>query len=215
MAIVFFLAAFCWVFLGFIFKSYGIKIGSLDSIIAMSVAIILFIIPANSSGERLIDWDTAKHLPWDILLLFGGGLALSAQFGKTGLSLWIGEQVSSLSALPMVVVILAVTALVIFLTEITSNTATAAAFIPVIIGVAGGLGYTEHNVLLFAIPVALAATCAFMLPVATPPNAIAYGSGYVRIKDMIKAGFWLNIISIILITATVMSMGTAVFDLKY
>ena len=214
-AIVFFLAAFCWVFLGFIFKSYGIKIGSLDSIIAMSVAIILFIIPANSSGERLIDWDTAKHLPWDILLLFGGGLALSAQFGKTGLSLWIGEQVSSLSILPMVIVILAVTALVIFLTEITSNTATAAAFIPVIIGVAGGLGYTEHNVLLFAIPVALAATCAFMLPVATPPNAIAYGSGYVRIKDMIKAGFWLNIISIFLITAIVMTIGTAVFDLKY
>ena len=115
----------------------------------------------------------------------------------------------------MVLVILAVTALVIFLTEITSNTATAAAFIPVIIGVAGGLGYTEHNVLLFAIPVALAATCAFMLPVATPPNAIAYGSGYVRIKDMIKAGFWLNIISIFLITAIVMTIGTAVFDLKY
>lgn len=214
-AIVFFLAAFCWVFLGFILKSYDIKIAALDSIIAMSVAIILFIVPANKSGERLIDWDTAKHLPWGILLLFGGGLALSAQFGKTGLSLWIGEQVSTLSFLPMVVIILAVTALVIFLTEITSNTATAAAFIPVIIGVATGLGYEGQNTLLFAIPVALAATCAFMLPVATPPNAIAYGSGYVRIIDMIKAGFWLNIIGVILITAVVMTIGTFVFDLKY
>ena len=176
---------------------------------------ILFIIPANKSGERLIDWASAKHLPWDILLLFGGGLALSAQFGKTGLSLWIGEQVSSLSAMPMVVIILIVTGLVIFLTEITSNTATAAAFIPVIIGVATGLGYTEHNVLLFAIPVALAATCAFMLPVATPPNAIAYGSGYVKISHMIKAGFWLNIIGILVITAAVMTIGAAVFDLNY
>ena len=214
-AIIFALAAFSWVFLGLILETYGIKIASLDSIIAMSVAVILFIIPANKSGERLIDWASAKHLPWDILLLFGGGLALSAQFGKTGLSLWIGEQVSSLSAMPMVVIILIVTGLVIFLTEITSNTATAAAFIPVIIGVATGLGYTEHNVLLFAIPVALAATCAFMLPVATPPNAIAYGSGYVKISHMIKAGFWLNIIGILVITAVVMTIGAAVFDLNY
>lgn len=214
-AVIFVLAAFSWVFLGVILKYYGIKIASLDSIIAMSVAISLFIIPANKSGERLIDWATAKHLPWDILLLFGGGLALSAQFSKTGLSLWIGEQVSALSSMPMIVIVLAVTALVIFLTEITSNTATAAAFIPVIIGVATGLGYTEHNVLLFTIPVALAATCAFMLPVATPPNAIAYGSGYMKISHMVKAGFWLNLISIALITLVVMTIGASVFNLSY
>lgn len=213
--VVFILAAFSWVFLGVILKFYGIKISSLDSIIAMSVAISLFIIPANKSGERLIDWATAKHLPWDILLLFGGGLALSAQFSKTGLSLWIGEQVSALSSMPMIVIVLIVTALVIFLTEITSNTATAAAFIPVIMGVATGLGYTEHNVLLFTIPVALAATCAFMLPVATPPNAIAYGSGYMKISHMVKAGFWLNLISIALITLVVMTIGASVFNLSY
>lgn len=213
--VVFILAAFSWVFLGVILKFYDIKISSLDSIIAMSVAISLFIIPANKSGERLIDWATAKHLPWDILLLFGGGLALSAQFSKTGLSLWIGEQVSALSSMPMIVIVLIVTALVIFLTEITSNTATAAAFIPVIMGVATGLGYTEHNVLLFTIPVALAATCAFMLPVATPPNAIAYGSGYMKISHMVKAGFWLNLISIALITLVVMTIGASVFNLSY
>ncbi|PPB68283.1 SLC13 family permease [Campylobacter hyointestinalis] len=211
---VFVSAALCWIFLGFILKAYGIKVGSLDTIVAMSVAVLLFIIPANKSGERLIDWDSAKKLPWDILILFGGGLALSAQFSKTGLSLWIGHQVSALGVMPILVVILIVTALVIFLTEITSNTATAAAFLPVIAGVALGLGYEGSNVMLFTVPVALAATCAFMLPVATPPNAIAYGSGYVRISDMIKTGFWLNIIGIFLITLTVMTLGVAVFGLS-
>ena len=211
---VFVLAALCWIFLGFIFKHYGIKVASLDSVIAMSVAVLLFIIPANSNHERLIDWDTAKKLPWDILILFGGGLALSAQFSKTGLSLWIGHQVSALSFMPIVLIILIVTALVIFLTEITSNTATAAAFLPVIAGVAIGLGYEGENIMLFTIPVALAATCAFMLPVATPPNAIAYGSGYVRISDMIKAGLWLNIIAIFLITLTIIFLTTAVFGLN-
>ena len=211
---VFVLAALCWIFLGFIFKHYGIKVASLDSVIAMSVAVLLFIIPANSNHERLIDWDTAKKLPWDILILFGGGLALSAQFSKTGLSLWIGHQVSALGFMPIVLIILIVTALVIFLTEITSNTATAAAFLPVIAGVAIGLGYEGENIMLFTIPVALAATCAFMLPVATPPNAIAYGSGYVRISDMIKAGLWLNIIAIFLITLTIIFLTTAVFGLN-
>lgn len=116
--------------------------------------------------------------------------------------------------MPILAVIVAVTALVIFLTEITSNTATAAAFLPVIAGVAIGLGYEGSNVMLFTVPVALAATCAFMLPVATPPNAIAYGSGYVRISDMIKAGLWLNIVGIFLITLTVMFLTTTVFGLK-
>lgn len=180
----------------------------------MSTAILLFIIPANKSGERLMDWDSAKKLPWDILILFGGGLSLSAQFSNTGLSLWIGNQVSALGALPLAAIILSVVALVIFLTEITSNTATAAAFLPVIAGVSIGLGYTGINVMLFTAPVAMAATCAFMLPVATPPNAIAYGSGYVKIGSMIKTGIWLNIIGIFLITFTVMFIATSVFGLE-
>lgn len=212
--IMFFCAAFAWIFLGFILKSYDIKIASLDALIAMSTAIILFILPANKSGERIMDWDTAKKLPWDILILFGGGLSLSAQFSNTGLSLWIGHQVSALGALPITIVILAVTALVIFLTEITSNTATAAAFLPVIAGVSIGLGYAGANVLIFTAPVAMAATCAFMLPVATPPNAIAYGSGYVKISNMIKTGIWLNIIGMLLITAVVLLLVTTVFGLS-
>ncbi|PAF49660.1 carboxylate transporter [Helicobacter sp. 13S00401-1] len=212
--LLFVLAALSWIFLGFILKAFEIKVSSLDSIIAMSVSVLLFIIPANRSGERLIDWDTAKKLPWDILILFGGGLALSAEFSRTGLSLWIGHQVSTLDFMPIALIILIVTALVIFLTEITSNTATAAAFLPVIAGVAIGLGYNGSDVLLFTIPVAVAATCAFMLPVATPPNAIAYGSGYVRIVDMIKAGFWLNIIGIFIITLATIFIATYVFSIK-
>ena len=211
---IFICAASAWIFLGFVLKSYDVKIASLDAIIAMSTAILLFIIPANKSGERLMDWDSAKKLPWDILILFGGGLSLSAQFSNTGLSLWIGNQVSALGALPLAAIILSVVALVIFLTEITSNTATAAAFLPVIAGVSIGLGYTGINVMLFTAPVAMAATCAFMLPVATPPNAIAYGSGYVKIGSMIKTGIWLNIIGIFLITFTVMFIATSVFGLE-
>ncbi|AFI04676.1 SLC13 family permease [Helicobacter cetorum] len=209
--IIFILASLGWIFLGTLLKSYGIKIDKIDSVIAMGVSVLLFILPANNKGERLIDWDTTKKLPWDVLLLFGGGLALSAQFSKTGLSLWIGHQVSSFANLPILLIIVAVATMVIFLTEITSNTATAAAFLPVIGGVAMGMGYEGQSSLLFTIPVALSATCAFMLPVATPPNAIAYGSGYVKITDMIKAGLWLNVIGVILISAFTYALVSLVF----
>ncbi|GAA7354568.1 SLC13 family permease [Helicobacter pylori] len=198
--IIFILASLGWIFLDTILKSWGVKIDKIDSVIAMGVSALLFILPANNQGDRLIDWGVAKKLPWDVLLLFGGGLALSAQFSKTGLSLWIGHLVSSFSHLPILFIIVMVTLMVIFLTEITSNTATAAAFLPVIGGVAMGMGYENHQSLLLTIPVALSATCAFMLPVATPPNAIAYGSGYVKIMDMIKAGLWLNLVGVVLIS---------------
>ncbi len=138
--IIFILASLGWIFLDTILKSWGIKIDKIDSVIAMGVSALLFILPANNQGDRLIDWGVAKKLPWDVLLLFGGGLALSAQFSKTGLSLWIGHLVSGFSHLPILFIIVMVTLMVIFLTEITSNTATAAAFLPVIGGVAMGMG---------------------------------------------------------------------------
>ncbi|TSA87028.1 SLC13 family permease [Helicobacter mehlei] len=197
-ACLFALASLSWIFLGHLLESLGHKIANIDSIIAMAVAVLLFIIPTPKG--RLIDWGNMRKLPWDVLLLFGGGLALSAQFGKTGLSLWIGHQVALLGHVPLLLLIVLVTSMVIFLTEITSNTATAAAFLPVIGGVAIGMGYSGVHTLLLTIPVALAATCAFMLPVATPPNAIAYGSGYIQMRDMIKAGFWLNMMGIGLIS---------------
>ncbi|GAA9308125.1 SLC13 family permease [Helicobacter pylori] len=210
--VIFILASLGWIFLGVMLKAWGIKINGIDSVIAIGVSVLLFILPANHQGDRLIDWDTTKKLPWDVLLLFGGGLALSAQFSKTGLSLWIGHLVSSFSHLPILFIIFMVTLMVIFLTEITSNTATAAAFLPVIGGVAMGMGYENHQSLLLTIPVALSATCAFMLPVATPPNAIAYGSGYVKITDMIKAGLWLNLVGVVLISAFSYFLVSLVFN---
>ncbi len=180
----------------------------------------MFTLPADpKTGVRVLDWKTANEVPWDVLLLFGGGLSLSSMFTATGLSLWIGEQAKALEVLPIFLLIGAVALLVLVLTEFTSNTATAATFLPIMGGVAVGIGLTgdgnDMNVLLLTIPVALSATCAFMLPVATPPNAIAFGSGYVRIGDMIKGGIWLNLIAVVLITLATYFIAVPVFGLTF
>ncbi|WP_316932736.1 SLC13 family permease [Flaviflexus equikiangi] len=202
--VIFIAAALSWILVPTLFEDLPIT----DEMIAMILALVLFLVPAKpKEGIGLLNWETAKNVPWDVLLLFGGGLALSAAFGYSGLSLWIGDQASGLAGLPTIVIVLAITTLVIFLTEMTSNTATAAAFLPIIGGVAIGMGV---DVELLVIPVALAATCAFMLPVATPPNAIAYGSGYIKIGQMIKVGIWLNLIGIVLITLFTMFIGPAI-----
>lgn len=197
--IVFVGAALAWIFVPTLWKGSPMT----DEVIAMIVALILFILPAKK-GVQILDWKTAKEVPWDVLLLFGGGLSLSKAFETSGLSRWIGDLASHLGGLPVIVIVIAVTTLIIGLTEMTSNTATAAAFLPIIAGVAMGMGL---DVELLVIPVALAATCAFMLPVATPPNAIAYGSGYVRISQMVKVGMWLNVVGIVLITVFTMFIG--------
>ena len=216
-AVIFVLAAFSWVFVPILLDVTGSALNISDSLIAMIAAALLFLIPTDvKSGKRLLDWKTANDLPWDVLLLFGGGLSLSAMFSKLGLSLWIGEQAKGLGTLPILVIVAAVATLIIFLTELTSNTATAAAFLPIMGGVAMGIGVTAENpmnVLLLVVPVALAATFAFMLPVATPPNAVAYGSGYIKIGDMAKTGLWLNIAGVVLITAVVLLIGVPVFGL--
>ena len=175
-----------------------------DAGVAMTVAVLLFLLPVDRKTP-LMDWETAVKLPWGVLLLFGGGLAISAQFTDSGLSAWVGEQVSFLSGVPTWVLILAVSALVLFLTELTSNTATAATFLPIMGGVAMGM---DIDVLALVVPVALAATMAFMLPVATPPNAIAFGSGYVKIGEMIKGGVWLNLMALLLILGTMYGLMT-------
>jgi sodium-dependent dicarboxylate transporter 2/3/5 len=202
---IFVLAAVSWITIPLVFEDPPIS----DAGIAMAVGVLLFLLPAGAAkGVRLLDWDTAVKLPWGVLLLFGGGLALSAQFTSSGLSEWIGEAATVLAGIPVLVMVLVVAAGVLALTEITSNTATAATFLPVAGGIAMGMGYDP---MLLAVPVALAATCAFMLPVATPPNAIAYGSGYVTIGQMVKGGVWLNLIFVVLITATVMLVAVRVF----
>ncbi len=169
-----------------------------DSGIAIIAALALFIIPIKPrEGVFTLDWKTARKLPWGVLLLFGGGLSLAAAVQTSGLDAWIGDRAVVLSGAPTWLIIVAITALVIFLTEVTSNTATAATFLPILGGAAVGLGIEP---LQLVIPAALAASCAFMMPVATPPNAIVFGSDKINIQDMLRTGFWLNLIGIVLIT---------------
>jgi sodium-dependent dicarboxylate transporter 2/3/5 len=156
----------------------------------------------------VLDWSDAQQLPWGVLILFGGGLSLAAAVERTGLAAWIGEALSGLGGLPVVLVVLLVAATVIALTELTSNTATAAAFLPIMGSVAVGIG---QNPFLLAVPAALAASCAFMLPVATPPNAIIYGSGALRVPEMARAGIVLNMLFAALITAFAYTLILTVF----
>ncbi|MGO1193188.1 MAG: SLC13 family permease, partial [Nesterenkonia sp.] len=219
--LIFILAATLWVFVP-IGTDLLIEFGALgaeteppieDAGIAMLVALLLFLLPAGGDakrGVRLLDWDYAAKLPWGVLLLFGGGLALSGQFGDSGLSSWLGTQMEGLANVPVWVLVLIAAGGILVLTEMTSNTATAATFLPVASGVAMGTGVEP---LVLAAPVALAATCAFMLPVATPPNAIAYGSGYVTIGQMVKGGVLLNVFGIVVITLASMTLLIWVFGI--
>jgi sodium-dependent dicarboxylate transporter 2/3/5 len=169
-----------------------------DAGIAVGAAIALFLIPV-SPRERIfaMDWETATQLPWGILLLFGGGLSLAGAISGTGLDAFLGSGFESLKGVPVVVLIAAVATLVIFLTEMTSNTAVTNTLLPVLAAAAIGLGVPPAMLL---VPMALAASCAFMLPVATPPNAIVFGAGHVTLPQMVKAGFWLNLVGIVIVT---------------
>jgi sodium-dependent dicarboxylate transporter 2/3/5 len=171
--------------------------GLSDTGVAMLAALALFVVPAGG-GERgaLLDWAAARRLPWGVLLLFGGGLSLAAAIRDTGLADWIGGHMEGLAGLPSPLVVLAVCAVIVLLTELTSNTATTAAFLPVLASLAAALGIEPLTLL---VPATLAASCAFMLPVATPPNAIVYGSGMVTVPQMARAGAWLNLLFLLLV----------------
>jgi solute carrier family 13 (sodium-dependent dicarboxylate transporter), member 2/3/5 len=172
--------------------------GLSDAGIAIFGALLLFLLPVNyKTGKFLLDWKAAAKLPWGILILFGGGLTLAGAIQRTGLAEWIGGYFVGMSWMPFVVVIFIVTGVVITFTNLASNSATAAAFLPVMASVAIGMG---EDPLQLAIPVAVAASCAFMFPVATPPNAIVYGSGVMTTPQMVKAGLWLNLLFTLLIT---------------
>jgi len=170
-----------------------------DSTVAIGAALACFILPAGSSkkGEKLLDWDTAVKIPWGLLLLFGGGIALAKGFMSTGLSAYVGGHLSSLEALPSLLVIGITCLLVTFLTEVTSNTATTNILIPILGAAAVAMG---DDPLLLMIPATLSASCAFMLPVATAPNAIVFGSGKITISQMARAGFMINIVGGLLIS---------------
>jgi len=190
--------------------------GLSDTVIALAGALVLFLIPSMSPGETwesrfLITWQDAKRLPWGILVLFGGGLSLAASISSTGLAAWLGALISGISNWPVILIILAVTLLVIFLTELTSNTATTAAFLPVMASVALGIG---QDPFLLTIPATLAASAAFMLPVATPPNAIVYGSGLLTIPQMARTGIWMNLLFTVLMTVMVYFLVQWVFGVQ-
>ncbi|MFH1862792.1 MAG: DASS family sodium-coupled anion symporter [bacterium] len=169
-----------------------------DGSIAIAGAIALFLLPAKGLfGEKLLDWTAAKDIPWGVLLLFGGGLALAEGFQQTGLDNWIGQQLSLFQHTPHLLIVLIVTILVIFLTEVTSNTATTAMILPVCVSLASGIGM---DALMLIVPATIAASCTFMLPVGTPPNALIFASGYVTIPQMARIGVGMNLLGIILIT---------------
>jgi len=181
-----------------------------DAIIAMGGTLLLFAIPVDlKRGVFALDWESAQRLPWGMLLLFGGGLSLAGAVGHSGLTEWIGAWVGGMAGLPLVAIIAAVVLIVILLTEVTSNTATTATFLPILYGVAVGLDVEPIKLL---VPAAIAASCAFMLPVATPPNAIVFGSRQVTIGQMVRAGFWLNLIGVLLIMATMYTVGAWVLN---
>ncbi len=179
-----------------------------DAIVAIMAAIALFLLPVSRRNGKPImamDWRTAQSgIPWGVLLLFGGGLSLAAAVQETKLSEYIGSKVGGFGVLPTVVMVAAVCLLVLLLTELTSNTATAATFLPVLGGVAVGM---DIDPLLVLVPAAFAATCSFMLPVGTPPNAIVFGSGYVTMGQMVRGGAWLNVVGVVLITGAAMALG--------
>jgi len=170
-----------------------------DSNIAIAGALLLFVLPSGRGGsEKLLDWGSAVRIPWDIIILFGGGFALASGFSSSGLTQWIGEQFVLLHGVSLIGLVLVVVCVVIFLTEVTSNTATASLLLPVMAGVALA---AEAPAMVLMGSVALAASFAFMLPVATPPNAIVFSSHQVSIAQMARVGVWMNAVGIVVITA--------------
>lgn len=202
-AAVFVFAAFMWISRGFIWADIVPELR--DGMIAVTAAVMLFMIPSRSSSDtgskrRILEWQDSREIPWGILLLFGGGLAIAAGFRETGLSAWMGNQLTVLDGLHMLVIITSATLLILFLTEITSNTATATMILPVVAALA--LALDMHPFALM-IPCAMAANCAFMLPVGTPPNAIIFATDKLRIAEMMRVGFLVNILAVVLIVLTV------------
>ncbi|MDG2060376.1 MAG: DASS family sodium-coupled anion symporter [SAR86 cluster bacterium] len=195
--IVFVFTAFAWMFRT-VLDDIPFLNGLSDSGIAMISALFLFLLPSGHKEKKgaLLEWDDAqKNVPWGLLVLFGGGLSLANAVQSTGLAIWMGNLIPQ--GISLVLIVILVVTLIIFLTELTSNMATTATFLPVVAAIAI---QSEFNPLLVTAAVALAASCAFMLPVATPPNAIVFGSGLIKVPQMAKAGFLLNILAILIVS---------------
>ena len=195
---VFILASLCWISRSFILQPLFPGID--DTIIAILFGITLFIIPSKNNKEPLLNWKDTLNLPWGIILLFGGGMALAKAFDESGLALWLGNLMTEFGGFPFFILLLLLITAVNFLTEITSNLATTAMLLPVLAPLALEVGVHPFGLMVGA---AVAASCAYMLPVATPPNAVVFGSGYLRIPDMVSKGIVLNLFSIFVISIMV------------
>ncbi|MCD4731988.1 MAG: SLC13 family permease [Bacteroidales bacterium] len=182
-----------------------------DGTVAILASIILFIIPSrNQKGNRIMDWKSAKGIPWNIVLLFGGGFALASGFKESGLSIWFGNQLSFVGEYHPFLIIMVICFVMTFLTELTSNTATTEMLLPILAGLSIAV---EVNPLIFMLPATLSGSMAFMLPVATPPNAIVFGSGRLKVMDMARNGLILNLLGVIVISLATWFFGTAIFDI--
>ena len=196
-AVIFLAVIFSWMLRRPLTEFLGLT-GVSDTGIVMTAAVLLFVLPSgNTAQPQLMTWLDAKRLPWGVLILFGGGLSLAAAVSNTGLALWLGESLAPLNAWGLAALVVAAIALVIFLTELTSNLATTATLLPVMGAIAIQAGVPP---LLLTVPITIAASCAFMLPVATPPNAIVFATGQVSIPQMVRAGVALNLIGIVIVT---------------
>jgi len=209
---IFIAVALLWISRGFVLNKFFPVLN--DASIAFVGAILLFLIPVNfSQGQFLLDWKTTAHrLPWGILILFGGGISLASGFESTGLAEWIAQRLSLLEGYSMLLVAFSVVVLSIFLTEITSNTATATMLMPVMASMATAMGIHPYAMMITA---CVACSFAFMLPVATPPNAIVFGSGYITMPQMAKAGLFMNLLSIVLVTVMTVYFLPAIWDINF
>ncbi|MFY0654512.1 MAG: SLC13/DASS family transporter [Cyclobacteriaceae bacterium] len=193
------LAVFLFTAISWILRSFVlVKLlpGINDTVIAIFGALLLFVIPASRRGEKLMDWQTAERVPWGILLLFGGGLAVAAGFKHSGLADWLGTQLAFLGGMHFALILFMLIIMVNFFTEITSNVATVSVLLPILASLSQSMGVHPFGLMAGA---CVAASCAFMLPVATPPNAIVYSSGYLTMNDMVKTGIWMNLISTVIL----------------
>ncbi|WP_421824716.1 SLC13 family permease [Flagellimonas oceanensis] len=204
---IFIFTALAWITRSFVLQPLLPAID--DTIIAMCAGILLFTIKSDNKKEPLINWEDAVKLPWGIILLFGGGMALASGFETTGLAEWLGSQMSLLQGLALIVLVVVIVASVNFITEVTSNLATTAMLLPILAPIAIGL---DINPYILMVATTVAASCAFMLPVATPPNAVVFGSGYLKISDMAKSGIWMNIVSIVFLSLMVYYLLPFIWD---
>jgi len=208
-AAIFALLILSWMFRRPVTEWLGIS-GVSDAGVVMTAAILLFILPSGDATQpRLMTWEDVSRLPWGVLILFGGGLSLAGAVSDSGLALWLGEQLAPLNAWGTAVLVVASVALVIFLTELTSNAATTATLLPVMGAIAVQAGLPP---IVLTVPITIAASCAFMLPVATPPNAIVFSTGLISIPQMVRAGVFLNLIGIVIVSTAALVLAPGLLE---